>query len=135
MHAVTRSHNALRGALLIDAAASGAMGLGLAVGAGMLDGLLGLPVGLMRWAGIALVPFALVLAFVATRPRVPGRAVAVLVAVNVLWVADSFLLLASGWVEPTTLGIAFVIAQGAAVAVFAAVQYAGLRRAGQLSVA
>ena len=47
----------LRKALLLDAAASGATGLLLIGGAGFLDGLLGLPVALMREAGLILVPF------------------------------------------------------------------------------
>jgi hypothetical protein len=48
---------------------------------------------------------------------------------NALWAADSILLLMSGWVEPTGLGIIFVIAQAAAVAAFAEVEYFGMRRA------
>jgi hypothetical protein len=37
-------------------------------------------------------------------------------------------LLVSGWVAPTALGYAFVIAQAAVVAVLAELQIAGLRR-------
>ncbi|HEX2205039.1 MAG TPA: hypothetical protein VHG91_17140 [Longimicrobium sp.] len=133
MHAGTSSDTALRRALLLDAAATVAMGLLLAVAAGSLAGLLGLPAGLLRWAGLFLVPFAAVLALVAKRPTVSGRATVILIACNVLWAVDSFVLLASGWVAPTALGVAFVAAQGLAVAAFAALEYAGLRRAAALA--
>lgn len=133
MRAGTETHAALRRALLIDAAATVAMGALLAVGAGSLEALLGLPVGLMRWAGLFLVPFAAVLAFTATRPRVSERAGWALIVCNALWAVDSFALLATGWVSPTALGTAFVAAQGAAVAAFAWLEYAGLRRATRLA--
>jgi hypothetical protein len=45
-----------------------------------------------------------------------------------LWVAGSVLLLVSGRFEPNALGFAFVLGQAAAVAVFAEMQYVGLRK-------
>ena len=48
---------------------------------------------------------------------------------NLLWAVDSLLLLVTGWVAPTTLGYAVVVGQALAVAVFAGLQYVGLRRA------
>jgi hypothetical protein len=50
------------------------------------------------------------------------------VAVNAVWAADSLLLLLSGWVAPTALGVAFVLAQAAAVAVLAVLQALGQQR-------
>src|ERR1041384_5285214 len=47
----------LRFALLADAVASGATGLMMIAGADLLTGLLGLPVALMREAGLVLVPY------------------------------------------------------------------------------
>ena len=47
---------------------------------------------------------------------------------NALWVADSVLLLMSGWVAPTSAGYAFVIAQALVVLMYAEFQYVGLRR-------
>lgn len=47
---------------------------------------------------------------------------------NVLWAADCLILLASGWVAPTGLGIAFVLVQAVTVLAFADLQYLGLRR-------
>jgi hypothetical protein len=118
----------LRFALLGDAAASGATGLLLALGAGFLSGLLGLPEGLLRVAGLVLLPYAAFVAWLGTRnggvPRVAVRAV---VAINLLWALDSVLLLAAGPVAPNGLGIAFVLAQGLVVLGFAGMQWTALR--------
>jgi hypothetical protein len=118
----------LRNALLLDAAASGATSVLLVAGAGFLDGLLGLPVALMREAGLILVPFVAFVAWAGTRASVNRNAVAAIIAVNVLWVVASICLLVGNWVAPTMLGYAFVIAQAAAVGLFAELQYIGLRR-------
>lgn len=118
----------LRYALLADAVASAATGLLMIAGAGLLEGLLGLPVALMREAGLVLVPYVAFVAWVGTRTVIPHGAVQTVIALNVLWVSGSVLVLASGWVAPTALGYAFVIAQAAAVGLFAALQFIGLRR-------
>jgi hypothetical protein len=118
----------LRYALLADAVASGATGLLMIAGAGLLEGLLGLPTALMREAGLVLVPYVAFVAWVGTREVIARGAVKAVIALNVLWVAASVLLLVSGWVAPTALGTAFVIAQAAAVALFAELQLIGLRR-------
>lgn len=47
---------------------------------------------------------------------------------NVMWTVDSLVLVAGGWVQPTTLGTAFVIGQALAVAALAGAEFAGLRR-------
>ena len=118
----------LRKALLLDAAASGGSAALLIAGAGLLDALLGLPAALMREAGLILVPFVALVAWVGTREQASRAAVWAIIAANALWVAASLGLLVSGWVAPTALGYAFVIAQAAVVALFAELQYAGLKR-------
>ena len=118
----------LRYALIGDALASGATGLLLAGGAGFLTGLLGLPEQLMRYAGLFLLPYAAVVAYVGTRATVSRRAVWAIIAVNAIWVIESIILLIAGWVAPTTLGIAFVAAQALVVAAFAEAQFIGLRK-------
>lgn len=122
-----RPSSLLRYALLADAAASGATGLMLALGAGPLSGLFGMPEPLLRWSGIALVPYAALIGFAASREALSRATVLAIVVVNALWVTDSFALLASGWVAPSLLGMAFVTAQALAVGVLAVAQYAGLR--------
>lgn len=118
----------LRQALLMDAVVSGAMGLLLIFGAGLLTGLLDLPVTLLRTAGIVLLPFVAFVAFVAGRAQLAPAAVWIVILVNALWVLASVGLLLSGWVTPNALGIAFVIVQAVAVGLFAELQYLGLRR-------
>ncbi len=121
----------LRTALLGDALASGATGLLMAAGAGPLAGLLGLPGPLLLGAGLVLIPYALLVAWLGSRAAPPRRAVQAVVAVNCLWALDSAALLAGGWVEPTALGVAFVGFQAAVVAGFAAAQgYALTARGG-----
>jgi hypothetical protein len=123
----TRPNTFLRYALLADAVASGATGLLMAAGAGPLSGLLLLPEPLLRWAGLALLPFA-ILVGLAARPEAPSRSAALAIVVgNALWVADSFALLATGWIQPNGLGTAFVTIQALAVGALAAAQVAGLR--------
>ena len=123
-----QSNSFLRTVLLADAIASGATGLLMIAGAGLLAGLLGLPVALMREAGLVLIPYVAFVAWVGTREAISRRAVQAIIALNVLWVAGSIGLLLSGWIAPTMLGYAFVIAQGAVVAVLAELQFVGLRR-------
>jgi hypothetical protein len=118
----------LRFALLGDAAASGATGLLLAAGAGALASLLGLPEGLLRVAGLVLLPYAAFVAWLGTRSGgVPRNALRAVVAINLLWAIDSALLLAMGPVSPNSLGIAFVLAQALVVLGFAAMQWTALR--------
>ena len=126
-----RQNTFLRYALLADAIASGATGLLLITGADLLTGLLGLPMVLMREAGLLLVPYVAFVAFVGTREAMSRRAVQAIITLNVLWVAASIGLLVSGWVTPTVLGYAFVIAQAIVVGVFAELQLVGLRREAQ----
>jgi hypothetical protein len=118
----------LRFALLADAVASGATGLMMIAGADLLTGLLGLPVALMREAGLLLVPYVALVAYVGTRANIPHGAVKAVIALNVAWVAGSVGLLVSGVVAPTVLGYAFVIFQAIVVGVFAELQVMGLRR-------
>jgi len=118
----------LRLALLADALVSGATGLLAFAGAGILDGLLGLPAELLRYAGLSLIPYAAIVAYVGTRPNVSHAAVWAVIAFNALWSIDSIVLLVSGYVAPAALGYAFVIFQAVVVAGFAGLQYVGLRK-------
>jgi len=118
----------LRQALLADAATSAACGLLMALAAGPLSGILGLPEMLLRLAGIVLLPYAAFIAWLGLRDEVHRVVAWAVVLGNGLWALDSFLLLASGWVEPTRAGYAFVIAQALAVLMYAEFQYVGLRR-------
>jgi hypothetical protein len=125
----------LRLALLADAGASGATAALLVAVAGLLEPLLGLPVALMREAGMLLVPYVMLVLFVASRPTASVAVVNAIIGINAAWTAASGLLLVGGWVSPTLLGIAFVLAQALAVGAFAVVQYVCLRQAGRRAIA
>lgn len=118
----------LRRVLLIDALVSGATGILLFAAAPLLESLLQLPEMLLRPAGLFLIPYGALVAYIATRVNPPRWAAWAVVLVNALWAIDSFLLLVSGWVNPNTLGVAFVIAQAVVVAAFAIMQAIGLRQ-------
>ncbi len=119
----------LRNIFAADAAVSGAAAILMIVGAPYLSPLLGVPSGLLFWAGVVLVPFVALLLGTLRRQSVPRLILIDIIAVNALWVAASFGLLFSGLVSPNALGIAFVAAQALAVAVLAELQFVGLRRA------
>ena len=53
------------------------------------------------------------------------------IAVNALWAIESIMTLVLGWLQPNGLGVAFVLAQAAAVAVFAGLQVFAIRGARQ----
>src|SRR5690606_33505453 len=114
--------------LLVDAATSAATGMLMLLGAASLAPLLGLPESLLRHAGASLLPFAALVAFLGSREHPPRPAVWAIVACNALWAIDSILVLLLGWASPSLPGKLFVVAQAAAVAVLAELQYFGLRR-------
>ncbi len=114
----------LRSILLVDGIVSGAMGLLLLIGAGILDSMLDLPTALLRTVGVVLIPWMILLAAIALRRVISRSIVQIVIAVNLGWVAASVLLLFTGWVEPNALGIAFILVQAMAVVVFALAQIA-----------
>jgi len=118
----------LRKALALDAAACAGMGLLLASAAGPLAAPLGLPETLLRSAGLVLLPCAALLAVLAGREALPRLAIYAVIGVNLIWIVDSIAILLMGWFAPTGLGIAFVLAQAAAVAFVTELEVIGLRR-------
>lgn len=121
--------NFLRRVLLADGVISGTTGLALAVAAGALEPVLGLPAALLRYAGVSLLPFAAFVIWLGTRDSISRSMLQVVIGLNAAWVAASAGLLLSGQVAPSAMGYAFVIGQAVAVAVLAETQYVGLRRA------
>jgi hypothetical protein len=115
-------------ALLADAATSGLSGILLTSSAAALGPLLGLPVDLLRYAGLLFLPWAALLAYAGTRPRLPKTLVWFIIAFNAIWAIESAMAIALGWLQPNALGVVFVLAQAAAVGVLAELQFIGLRR-------
>lgn len=125
---IQSSNLLLRRALMVDAVASGSMGLAFSTASQPLSDLLGFPAPALFWIGLFLVAFAGFLIWLARRPQVPRLLVVAIVLGNLLWVVGSLAILPAGLVELTGLGVAVVLGQAAAVAVFAAVEYGGLRQ-------
>ena len=123
----------LRRVLLADAVMSGAAGLLMLLGAGLLTEMLDLPAMLLRTAGLILLPYAAFVVYVANRSQ--RAAVWAVILINALWAIDSVVLLLSGWVAPNALGYAFVLIQAVAVALFAELEYVGLRRSEAAAIA
>lgn len=129
MTEIIRMSNFLRYVLFADAATCVACGLLLSAGGSFLQNLTGLPVSLMFYAGLSLFPFAAFLIYTATRKSISKTAVWLIIGLNLLWTIDSFLLLLSGYIAPTTFGYAFVILQAIGVLFFADLEFIGLRKA------
>lgn len=128
MTEIIRVSNFLRGVLFADAATCLVMGLLLSTGSGFLTNILGLPTELMLYAGLSLFPFAAFLIYAATRKSISKTAVWLIIGLNLLWTADSFLLLVSGFIAPTAFGYVFLIFQAAGVLMFAALEFIALRK-------
>jgi hypothetical protein len=118
----------LRRVLIADAVSSAGMGVALLLVAGYVDELLGLPAAFLESAGLALLPFAAFVLYIATRPSLARAAVWAVVVLNAIWVVDSLLVFVTGWLAPTLLGAVFIIAQAIFVGVLAELEYFGLRR-------
>jgi hypothetical protein len=123
----------LRRVLIVDAASSAACGLLLLLDTQLFADLFGLPAALLREIGIIFLPFAALVAALATRQAVPTAGVWIVICGNVAFVLASVALLTGSFVSPTVLGEAFVIAQAVVVAIIAEAEYLGLRKAGRLA--
>jgi ketosteroid isomerase-like protein len=123
--------NLLRKLLLLDAGTCALMGVCLALGAGMLAALTGIPAPLLFYAGIVLLPIAAFMLLVALRLLSSGTAVWLIVLGNALWVLASLGLIFGSWIAPNAFGYAFIAGQAAVVALFTWLEYAAWRRAAQ----
>jgi len=111
----------------VDAVATGATAALLIAGADLLAPLLQLPAGLLRGAGLLLVPFVGLVYGLSRRATPPRGAVAAVVAINFTWVAASAWVAFGGPWHPNLFGVGFVLAQALAVLAFADLGWFGLR--------
>lgn len=118
----------LRRVLLADAASCAGMGLGMLLFAGPLATLLNLPTAFVSEVGLLLLPCAAFIAYLASTHVPPRIGVWAVIALNAVWVVDSFALLFTDWVSPNAFGIAFIVGQAIVVALLAELEYVGLRR-------
>lgn len=118
----------LKWALIVDAAASGAIAALHLAAPDLLVRLLALPRALVVETGIFLVAYVALLVALARSHRLWTPLVAVVVVGNAAWALASLLLPFSGLVSPNGLGVAYIVVQALAVAAFAVAQVAGWRR-------
>ena len=117
----------LRRILALDSLSCAAMGLLMGLGAASLAPLFGLPEGLVRGAGLALLPLAAFIGWLASRPNPPRPLVWIVILGNLGWTVESFITL--GQSQATALGTAFVAAQAVAVLGLAMLEFVGIRKA------
>jgi hypothetical protein len=124
----TDESRGVRLAVRFDAAVTGAFGALLVIASPLLNGWLGIATPLLVALGVILVGYALVLEFVVARRPTPALVWEV-IALNTLWVVASVVAVLTDALTLTTLGTVFVLAQAAAVALIADLQYLALRKA------
>lgn len=129
------SYGFLRSVMKLDASATGAVGVLMLLAAGTVIGvqrpfvlLLGVPPVPLASAGAFLIVYAAFAWFVGSRRRVNGPAAWAAVWINAAYAAGCVVVAAAGLFQLTALGVAFVLAQALAIALFAALQILGLRR-------
>jgi hypothetical protein len=125
---IFHSPNFLRNVLIADAISCLATGAAQLAFTQQLAQLLHLPALLLTSTGAFLLAYAAIVAFVATRNPLPRPLVWLFVIGNAGWAIACVALLASGQFAPTALGMSWVLAQAACVAILAELQFTGLRR-------
>ena len=119
----------LRNVLLADSASCLATGALQVVFTDALSQWLSLPASLLLETGVFLLAYAAAVASIALRNPIPRPVVWLLVVGNLGWALGCAALLAGGFVAPSSMGVAWVLAQAAVVVALAELQWAGLRRA------
>jgi hypothetical protein len=121
--APTRPGFTLKQLLNFDALTCLLMGVALALGAGPLASLLGLPQTLLFYAGLALFPCAALMAITAKNQN--RALVWTVILGNVAWVIGSVFVAFT--FEVTALGMTFVLAQALAVDILVLLEWRALR--------
>jgi len=119
----------LRAVLAFDAVTCLLMGSALLLAGSVLGELLAISPIVLRAAGAVLLLFAAGVGHLARRTVPSSAGVITVIVLNAIWAIESLLALWTGWLEPNTLGTAFVVAQAIAVAAIAEAQFVGMRRA------
>ena len=118
----------LQSVLALDAATCAVMGVLLACASVLVSGLTLVPASLLYWAGLSLLPVAGFMAFFSRTPIVPAWAVQMTVLGNLLWVLGSVALPVFGLISLNAFGWIFILAQAAAVAMFAVLEWSASQR-------
>lgn len=119
----------VRGVLLGNALFSILSGLELTFWSQAVAAYLGAPTpGLFLAIGIVLLLFAADVAWIATQSQIERKAVQAIIALDIAWVIGSIVLLLTGWLPFSIEGKWAVGIVADVVAIFALLQYLGLRR-------
>lgn len=102
-------------------------GLVMAIGAQALSPMTGLPVELLRYAGLALFPVAALFGWLSRTRLVAVSLVWLAIVGNLAWVAGSILVLEL--FKPTFLGSLFVLAQATVVIILTFTEWRGINNA------
>jgi hypothetical protein len=125
----SQSYPFLRRVLQADALTSGLSGALFVLGSGAVASFLGQ---VAPWTivvvGLLLLGFAAEVYYFAVKEPLNQSGVVGIIAANIVWVLGSWLLLLSGWVSFSTAGWWAVAIVADVVAVFAALQWYGLKR-------
>ncbi|MEU1722569.1 hypothetical protein ACNF49_39055 [Actinomadura sp. ATCC 39365] len=120
----------LRTILRIDGWSTAVFGVVMLVAAQPLSGPLGLPTAWSVPFGVAMLGGAAALGLIAGHPRIPVRHVAFVVAGNALSCVALLALVFADVIPLTGWGVAFMLVGALVVAVYAGLEFAGLRRLG-----
>jgi hypothetical protein len=118
----------LRQGLLSNATTNLGLSLFMLLAAGLLTRAFALPISLLVSAGLALGALSILLGTLSLRPVIPRAAIWAVIGFNVVWAADGLLAVAAGWLQPTRPGTVLVLAQAGVAAMYAGLQWIGLRR-------
>ncbi|MDP9865393.1 MULTISPECIES: hypothetical protein [Streptosporangium] len=118
----------LRTVLRIDGWSTAVFGVVMLAGSGPLSGPLGLPTTWSVPFGVAMLGGAAALGLIAGYPRIPPRHAASVVAGNALSCVALLLLTFADVIPLTGPGVAFMLVGALVVAVYAGLEFIGLRR-------
>ena len=131
IHKTSKESNLLRNALRGNALFSGISGLVLFLGAQTLAQFTGIQEPLVFiLLGVVLILFAVDLVWIASKENIDRRLAWAVIILDVAWVIGSIFILLTNLVPLTVTGRWTIALVAEAVAIFAILQYVGLRRSG-----
>ncbi|MEK8034069.1 hypothetical protein AACH06_24865 [Ideonella sp. DXS29W] len=119
----------LRNVLRVDAVLSGLTAVMMVADAELMAAWTGLPPGLMTAIGVALLPWAALLAWLSSRTVVANAAIGAVVALNFCWMVDCALAAFGTFNVPQGLGVGLLAVQALGTFVIAELEWMGMKRA------
>lgn len=116
----------LRFAFTLDGFCSLIAGVLAASGAALTGHWLGITPSLALGLGLFMSAYGLAMLALGRQQRVPRWLALGIAGGNALWVVGSLVLLVAPWIQPAATGVAIILAQALAVAVFSVLQFLGV---------